>query len=68
MGRGPGNTKTEELINFFTNKGEKIYKSNNKKTMYQYFQILRGNINGEQIDFISYQANIKFILLIFKIC
>ena len=27
MGRGPGNTKTEELINYFSNKRKKILKN-----------------------------------------
>ena len=66
MGRGPGNTKTEELIKYFTIKNVKQNKAIKKLLLI--FLKLKKNIDGVQIIIIDYQENIKFILLTFRPC
>ena len=66
MGRGPGNTKTEELINFF-NKGEK---STNQtiKELVSLFSNLKRKYKWGTNRYYQLSGNIKFIQRIFKIC
>ena len=66
MGRGPGNTKTEELIKFFEDKSHNHEKA--IKNLLTIFLKLKENTNGEPMSIIVYQVNIKFILPIFKLC
>ena len=67
MGRGPGNTKTEELIKHFTDKKNANQNQAIKKLLL-IFMKLKKNISGVLIIITNYLENIKFILLIFKLC
>ena len=66
MGRGPGNTKTEDLLSCLPNFNNQKKKS--IKKLLSIFRKLKKDINGELIIFINYLVCIKYIQPIFKPC
>ena len=63
MGRGPGNTKSEEIVKSFKKNFEYSYFDNFKKYINNFLCPVKKNINGEQILIIRLQQNSKYIPL-----
>ena len=68
MGRGPGNTKSEDIVKSFKQNFEYSNFKNFKNYINKNFIPLKKNTNGELIITTKQLQNLKFILLMFKRC